>query len=30
VNGVLEKAETKEGAETSIALLLRVFCKGLK
>ena len=30
VNGVLEKAETKEGAETSIALLLRVLCKGLK
>ena len=30
VNGVLEKAETKEGAETSIALLLGVLCKGLK
>ena len=30
VNGVLEKAETKQGAETSIALLLGVFCKGLK
>jgi AcrR family transcriptional regulator len=29
VNGVLESAETKEGAETNVALLLQVFCRGL-
>ena len=28
VNGILEKAETKAGAEQSIALLLGVFCAG--
>lgn len=30
VNGVLEKAATREGAETSIGLLLGVLCNGLK
>jgi AcrR family transcriptional regulator len=29
VNGVLEKAETKAGAEQSVSLLVGVFCKGL-
>jgi AcrR family transcriptional regulator len=29
VNGVLEKAETKEDAEHGVSLLVRFFCKGL-
>lgn len=29
VNGVLEKAETRKGAEQGVALLVGVFCKGL-
>jgi len=29
VNGVLEKAETKKGAEQSVSLLVGLFCKGL-
>ncbi len=30
VNGVLERAETQEGAERGVALLVNLFCKGLK
>jgi len=30
VNGILESAETKAGAERGIALLVRVFCRGLR